>query len=228
VRIKLHTVIQTTMCFSVFASASAFGTGIAACLISWYIVEHKGLPDDVRNLYLYALGAWGFATCMQLADLTSWLTINHGGEKPWNGILSFVLNVGQIYAMFLALWLASGRIAPAVAVIMVLYTVAAVYIGTTTELRVSPQKPGGHLVYTWWKYAKGNVFAALYMAAMAIIMFQFPDPLRLASYIAVALTLVASWVGTGLSKYGEQTASVWCWLAAIVGPACVVVAAARA
>lgn len=59
---------------------------------------------------------------------------------------------------------------------------------------------------------------------MATMIVHFPDPLRLASYVAVTPTLIASWAGTGLG----ETASVWCWLAAIIGPVCVAMAAARA
>lgn len=219
--------IKPFMCFSVFASATAFGFGMAGCLVAHFMIERRKLEERLRRLYTYAILAWAFAVCMQLADLTSWLAIDNGGEKSWNGPLSYGLNIGQIFAMLAAFGLGTESMPPAVAISAFAYTIAALYTGATTKLTVSPRRPGGRLVYSWWSGNKGLAFGALYVATMGAIIYYLPDPLRGATFASTGLTLVISMVAERLYGSHSETGSVWCWLAAIIGPASLMFAASQ-
>ena len=177
------------MCFSVFASASALVAGMVGSTVAWLAVGKSKVGPGRRAYYRNAIAAWTFANAMQLADLLSWLSIDAGGESWWNGPLAFALNVGQIPVMALAVSLAAGSVAPAVAAAVLPFLVGVVYIALTERLTVSPTRAGGRLVYSWWSGLKGNTLVVLYLVAMAVCTWQYPEPLRTAMFAAQFGTL---------------------------------------
>ena len=133
-------------------------------------------------------------------------------ERP----LAFVLNTGQIPAAALAVSLAAGSVAPPVAAVVALYVVCVAYIASTTPLTVSPMRTGGRLVYSWWHSPRGFALAMLYLVAMAICTWEYPDPLRTAMYAGQFGTLAMA--AASPSAQMPEVASVWCWAAAVGGP----------
>lgn len=210
------------MCFSVFASVSALVVGLVGSATAWYAIERSGIGSRRRAYYRNAIAAWTFANGMQLADLLSWLAVNAGKERWWNGPLAFALNTGQIPVYALSVSLAAGSVAPSVAATVLPYLVAVVYVAMTESLTVTPYRKGGRLAYSWWYNDKGFVLAVLYLVAMAVCTWQYPDPLRTAMYAGQFGTLAMTIASP--SAQMSEVASVWCWAAAIGGPVSVLAA----
>ena len=210
------------MCFSVFASASALVAGLVGSLVAWVAVAHSRLDPGRRAYYRNAIVWWTFANGMQLADLLSWTSINAGGESRWNGPLAFVLNTGQIPAAALAVSLAAGSVAPPVAAAVAPYVAGVAYIAATTPLTVSPKRPGGRLVYSWWHSQRGFALAMVYLVAMAFCTREYPEPLRSAMFAGQFGTLAMA--AASPSAQMPEVASVWCWAAAVGGPLSVMAA----
>ena len=210
------------MCFSVFASASALMAGLVGSIVAWVAITNSRIDPKRRAYYRNAVVWWTFANGMQLADLLSWTSINAGGESWWNAPLAFLLNTGQIPAAALAVSLAAGSVSLPVTVAVAPYLVGAAYIAATTPLTVSPKRPGGRLVYSWWHSQKGFALAMVYLVAMVICALEYPEPLRSAMFAGQFGTLAMAVASP--SAQMPEVASVWCWAAAIGGPVSVLAA----
>ena len=211
------------MCYSVNASIGAFAVGSAAVALALRRVGDR-LGGTYAKYYRYVLFAWAYVNLMQIADLLTWLSLRDGHEAPWNGPLTFALNVGQPVAVAAAVSAAAGSIAPSVAVTTGAFAALAAYVGATTELTVSPVAPSERLSYSWWNGDQGPALAVLYAAAMGAATLQAVEPLRKASFLAGAATYGLALVMASDGTPGAR-ASVWCIVGAVVGPAAVGIAA---
>ena len=210
------------MCFSEFASASALTVGAIGSLVAWRGVASSRMGARRRAYYRNAILLWTFTNGMQLADFLTWTSIHSGGERWWNALLTFALNTGQIPAAALAVSLAGGSVAPSVTAVVLPYTAGLIYVAAKTPLTVGPTRRGGRLVYSWWQGRRGIFLAMVYLIALAVCTWEYPEPLRSAMYAGQFGTLAMSIVGPSAGM--SEVASVWCWAAAIGGPVSVLAA----